>query len=346
MRKRESSPMKLSYSPFDLKLKHTFTISRSSRDISPVVLVELEHEGIVGYGEAAPTRRYGETIETVMAFLGSLDLSGYPSPFDLENILNDVDAKAPGNTSAKAAVDIALHDWIGKRLNIPLHQYWGLDKSKTPLTSFTIGIDRREIIEQKVREAEEYPILKVKLGGPNDEEIIRTIRGVTKKTIRVDANEGWKTRETAVERIKWLEQEGVEFVEQPMPAEDLAGTAWVRERVNLPLVADENSLRLHDVPKLQGVFDGINIKLMKCTGLREGMRMIATAKACGLKIMAGCMIETSVAISAAAQLSPLIDWADLDGAILTTNDPFDGVRIEKGRMILPDRPGIGVVRRG
>ncbi|MBI4418943.1 MAG: dipeptide epimerase [Ignavibacteriales bacterium] len=337
--------MKLTFSTFDLKLKYTFTISRSSRDVSPIVLVEVEHDGITGLGEASPTRRYGETIETVTAFLRSLDLSRYDSPFDLEAIMTDVDAKAPGNTSAKAGIDIALHDWIGKKLNIPLYRYWGLDRSKTPFTSLTIGIDQPEVIEQKVREAEEYPVLKVKLGGSNDEEIMKTIRHVTKKTLRVDANEGWKTKEIALEKIKWLEQEGVEFVEQPLPARDLAGTAWLRERVNLPLVADESSLRLDDVPGLRGVFDGINIKLMKCAGLREGMRMVAAARACGLKIMAGCMIESSVAISAAAQLSPLIDWADLDGAVLTTNDPFDGVTIAQGRLLLPERPGIGVQKR-
>lgn len=337
--------MKLSIWTHELQLRHAFTISRSSRTVNPVVIVEVEHEGIVGYGEASPTRRYGETIETVTGFLRSVDLAHYESPFDLETILADLDAKAPGNTSAKAAVDIALHDWIGKKLGIPLYRYWGLDRAKAPLTSFTIGIDRPEVIEQKVREAEEYPLLKVKLGGPNDEEIMKAIRNVTSKTLRVDANEGWRSRDLAVERIKWLEQQGVEFVEQPMPADQLEDTAWVRERVNLPLVADENSLRLHDVPKLQGIFDGINIKLMKCTGLREGMRMIATARACGLKIMTGCMIESSVAISAAAQFSPLIDWADLDGAALTTNDPFDGVTIDRGRLVLPDRPGIGVERR-
>jgi len=337
--------MKLTAYPFDLKLRHTFTISRSSRDVSPVVIVELEHDDIVGYGEAAPSQRYGESVDSVTEFLKEIHLAKYESPFQLESILDNVEKAAPGNTSAKAAIDIALHDWIGKKLNIPLHQYWGLEASRAPLTSFTIGIDTPEVIEQKVLEAEPYPILKIKLGGPNDREIMKTIRKVTDKTLRVDANEGWKKKEEALENIKWLEQEGVEFVEQPMPAEDLEGTAWVRERVNIPLVADENSMRLYDVPKLQGIFDGINIKLMKCTGLREAMRMIATAKACDLKIMAGCMIETSVAISAAAQLSPLLDYADLDGAILTTNDPFEGVVIDGGRLVLPDRPGLGVIKR-
>ena len=337
--------MKLSFSPFDLALKHTFTISRSSRDTQPIVLVELEHEGIVGYGEAAPSGRYGENAETVQAFLRKVDLSPFRDPFQLESILEHVDGIEKGNTSAKAAVDIALHDWVGKKLNIPLYQYWGLEKEKAPVTSFTIGIDTPAVIEQKVREAEEYPVLKIKLGGPNDEEIMKTIRGVTKKTLRVDANEGWKKKEVALDKIKWLEQEGVEFVEQPMPAADLAGTAWLRERVGIPLIADENSIRLYDVPQLKDVFHGINIKLMKCTGLREGMKMIHTARACGLKIMAGCMIESSVAISAAAQLSPLLDYADLDGAVLTRNDPFDGVHIVNGRLVLPDRPGIGAVKR-
>jgi len=337
--------MRLSFSRFELKLKHTFTIARSSRDVESVVLVELSHEGITGLGEASPSKRYGESVDTIQSFLSQLDLRRFHDPFQLESILEYVDKMAPGNSSAKAAVDIALHDWIGKKLNIPLFRYWGLDKANTPVTSFTIGIDRAEVIERKVREAEEYPILKIKLGLDNDEEIMRTIRRVTKKPLRVDANEGWKNKVLAVEKIQWLEQEGVEFVEQPMPSDDLIGTAWVRDRVNLPLIADENSIRLHDVPRLQGVFDGINIKLMKCTGLREAHRMISTARACGLKIMMGCMIETSIGISAAAQLSPLIDYADLDGHVLTTNDPFVGVTISDGKLILPELPGIGAIKR-
>jgi L-alanine-DL-glutamate epimerase-like enolase superfamily enzyme len=337
--------MRLSLKRYDLRLKHPFTIARSSREVNPVVVAAIEHGGIVGYGEASPSERYDETVETVEAFLTGIDFSRYDDPFQLETILDDVERIQPGHTAAKASIDLALHDWIGKKLGVPLYRYWGLDKHKTPLTSFTIGIDRAEVIEQKVREAEEYPILKIKLGGDNDEEIMRTIRRITKKTLRVDANEGWKQRELAVEKIKWLEQEGVEFVEQPMPASDLAGTAWVRERVSLPLIADENSIRLQDVPALQAAFDGINIKLMKCTGLREAMRMIATARACGMKVMVGCMIESSVGITAAAQCSPLIDYADLDGHVLISNDPFDGVTIVDGKLELPDRPGIGAILR-
>jgi L-alanine-DL-glutamate epimerase-like enolase superfamily enzyme len=338
--------MKITATRFDLRLKHTFTIARGGRDVSPVVIVELEHDGITGYGEAAPSARYGESCDSVLNFLAALNFQGFGSPFELEAILSHVESASPGNTAAKASVDIALHDWIGKKLGVPLHRYWGLAGMRTPTTSFTIGIDTPAVIEQKVREAEAYPILKIKLGGDNDEEIIRTIRRVTKKTLRVDANEGWKTRDVAVERIQWLEQEGVEFIEQPMPAADLAGTAWVREHVNLPLIADENSLRLQDVPRLQGAFDGINIKLMKCTGLREALRMIGTARACGMKVMLGCMIESSVAVSAAAQLSPLAEYADLDGNVLTSNDPFDGVRSLDGTLRLNDRPGHGAVRLG
>jgi len=334
--------MKLTFYQFDLKLRHPFTIARGTRTVEPVVIVKLEHDGITGYGEAAPSSRYGENENTVQEFLAKVRLHDFRDPFQLESILNAVDAIAEGQYSAKAAVDIAFHDWIGKALNVPLYKYWGLDRAKTPITSFTIGIDTPQVIEKKVREAEEYPILKIKLGGENDEEIMRTIRKITKKTLRVDANEGWKTKETALQKIQWLEQEGVEFVEQPMPASDLSGVAWVRDRAQLPLIADENCIRLHDVPKLMNAYDGINIKLMKCTGLREAMKMVSTARACGMKIMVGCMIETSVAISAAAQFSPLIDYADLDGSVLTTNDPFEGVTIVNGKLELPDRPGIGV----
>ena len=336
--------MKIKFHRYDLRLKHTFTTARGGRDVSPVVILELEHDGIVGYGESAPIVRYGESVDTVADFLSKLDLARFEDPFQLEAILSFVDAIVVGNAAAKAGLDLALHDWIGKKLGVPLYKYWGLDKGTTPKTSFTIGIDTPRVIEEKVREAERSPILKIKLGGDRDDEIIRTIRKVTKKTLRVDANEGWKSKEVAVEKIKWLEQEGVEFVEQPMPAGDLDGTAWVRERVNLPLIADENSLRLQDVPKLRGAFDGINIKLMKCTGLREALKMVSTARACGMKVMTGCMIESSVGISAAAQFSPLVDYADLDGNVLITNDPFDGVRSLDGTISLNDRPGIGVTK--
>jgi L-alanine-DL-glutamate epimerase-like enolase superfamily enzyme len=309
------------------------------------VIVELEHDGIIGYGEAAPSERYGETTETVMKFLGNINLQQFDEPFQLDEILSYVNGLTEGNTSAKAAIDIALHDWLGKKLGLPIWKLWGLNKEKTPLTSFTIGIDLLDVIEKKVKEAEPYPILKVKVGVPNDEEIIKTIRKVTNKVIRVDANEGWKDRVQARDKILWLEEQGVEFIEQPMPANQLDDTAWLREQVHIPIVADENVVSLHDIPKLYGAFDGINIKLMKCTGLREAMRMIHTAKAANMKVMLGCMIESSVAISAAAQLSPMVDYADLDGNILISNDPFTGVKVLDGKLVLNDLPGLGVIRQ-
>lgn len=337
--------MTLTFAPFDLLLRHTFTIARGSRDVEPCMLTEIEHEGVTGYGEAAPSERYGETPETVAAFLRTVDLSRFDDPFQLDAILGYVDGIAAGNTAAKAAVDIALHDWIGRKLGLPIWRLWGLGRERRLVTSFTIGIDSIPHIERKVAEAEAYPILKVKVGVSNDEEIIRAIRKVTAKTIRVDANEGWGTKELARDKILWLEEQGVEFVEQPLPASKLSDMPWLREQVHIPLIADESVKTLSDIPRLKDGFDGINIKLMKSAGLREAMRMIHTAQAMDMKVMLGCMIESSVAISAAAQLTPLVDYADLDGNVLITNDPFSGVRLERGEILLGSEPGIGVERR-
>lgn len=338
--------MKSSYRRIDLELVHPFTIARGSRTRVGGVILEIEHEGITGIGEAAPSERYGETPETVISFLSLLDLRSFPDPMETEEILRRVDSMAEGNCAAKAAVDLALHDWIGKKLGTPLWKLFGLTKDKTPLTSFTIGIDTPEVIERKVLEADAYPILKVKVGIPGDEEIIKRIRSLTDKVIRVDANEGWKSREQAVDKILWLEEQGIEFVEQPLSSKDLEGAAWVRERVHIPLIADESVQRLSDLRGLVGAYDGINIKLMKCAGLREAMRMIQAGRGLGLKIMLGCMVETSVAVSAAAQLSPLADYADLDGNILVANDPFQGVLVEAGKLVLNDRPGLGAIPKG
>jgi L-alanine-DL-glutamate epimerase-like enolase superfamily enzyme len=337
--------MQLRFRPYTLELKHAFTIATSSRTTTPVMLVEVEHDGVVGHGEASMPPYLGETQETAAAFLRRVDLARFPDPFQLEEILPAIDALAPGNTAAKAAVDIALHDWVGKTLGAPLHRLWGLNPARTPVTSFTIGIDTPDIVRQKTREAAAYRILKVKLGRDTDRMMIEAIREVTDTPITVDANQGWRTRDEALRMIEWLATRGVLFIEQPMPKEQIDDTAWLRERSPLPLSADESAQRLGDVARLQGVFHGINIKLMKSTGLREAHRMIAVARALGLKVMLGCMTETSCAISAAAQLSPLVDWADLDGAVLITNDCFDGATIVDGKVTLSDRPGIGVVAR-
>jgi L-alanine-DL-glutamate epimerase-like enolase superfamily enzyme len=337
--------MLLRHYPYTLELAHAFNLAASSRTTTPAVLVELEHEGLTGYGEAAMPPYLGESQASAAAFLNLVDPTALGDPFQLEEILPHLDALAPGNTAAKAALDIALHDWIGKKLGAPWHRLWGLDAAHAPVTSFTIGIDTPEIVRRKTEEAAPYKILKVKLGRDTDRQLIETIRQVTDKPITVDANQGWRDREEAVRMSEWLATQNVLFIEQPMPKGQDADTAWLRERSSLPLIADESCQRLGDVARLRGVFDGINIKLMKCTGLREAHKMIILARALGLKVMLGCMTETSCAISAAAQLSPLVDWADLDGAVLIRNDCFDGATIVDGRITLTDLPGIGAVKR-
>ena len=344
--------MELRFAPYTLELRHAFGIAGGTRTSTPAMLVEVEQDGIVGYGEASMPPYLGETQATADAFLArAARLLRGPlaaDPFQLETILPAIDALAPGNTAAKAAVDLALHDWVGKKLGAPWWRIWGLDPRKAPVTSFTIGIDSPDVVRAKTREAAEYDILKVKLGRGREQDraMIETIRDETRVPLSVDANQGWRDRHEALAMIEWLAQRGVAFVEQPLPKERFADTAWLKERSPLPLIADENAQRLGDVVCCAEAFHGINIKLMKCTGLREAHRMITLARALGLKVMLGCMTETSCAISAAAQLSPLVDWADLDGALLIRNDAFHGVRIVAGRIVLSDAPGIGVTRRG
>jgi L-alanine-DL-glutamate epimerase-like enolase superfamily enzyme len=339
--------MILRFTPYTAELRHAFTIATASRTSTPGMLVEVEHDGVIGYGEASMPPYLGETQASAAAFLARVDLGRFPDPFQLGEILPAIDAIAPGNTAAKAAVDIALHDWIGKKLGAPWHRIWGLDPAKAPVTSFTIGIDTPDIVRQKTREAAPYKIIKVKLGRDpaTDRALIDAIREVTDCPITVDANQGWPDRADALRMIEWLATRGVLFIEQPMPKENPDDTAWLRERSPLPLIADESVQRLPDVRRALGVFDGINIKLMKCTGLREAHQMITVARALGLKVMLGCMTETSCAISAAAQLSPLVDWADLDGALLIKNDVFLGTTVVDGKLTLNDLPGIGVVKR-
>ena len=339
--------MILRFTPYTAELRHAFTIATASRTSTPGMLVEVEHDGVIGYGEASMPPYLGETQASAAAFLARVDVGRFPDPFQLGEILPAIDALAPGNTAAKAAVDIALHDWIGKKLGAPWHRIWGLDPAKAPVTSFTIGIDTPEVVRQKTREAAPYKIIKVKLGRDpaTDRALIEAIREVTDRPITVDANQGWPDRTDALRMIEWLATRGVLFIEQPMPKENPDDTAWLRERSPLPLIADESVQRLPDVRRALGVFDGINIKLMKCTGLREAHQMITVARALGLKVMLGCMTETSCAISAAAQLSPLVDWADLDGALLIKNDVFLGTTVVDGKITLNDLPGIGVVKR-
>ena len=262
----------------------------------------------------------------------------------MEEILAYVDDVAPGNPAAKAAVDIALHDLVGKLIGQPWYRVWGLDPARTPYTSFTIGIDTPEVVREKTREAAEYKILKVKLGRETDKEMIDTIRSVTQVPLCADVNQGWKDRSQALDMLQWLKDRGVAFVEQPMPKENVADNAWLTERSPLPILGDEAVQRLVDVKKAASVYSGINVKLMKSTGMREAHRMITTARALGLKVLLGCMTETSCGISAAAHLSPLVDWADLDGALLIRNDPFVGATVVNGKVTLSDAPGIGLTK--
>lgn len=340
--KKGSGKMSIEVKTKKLELAHTWTISRNSSDFKNNVFVKIERDGIVGIGEAAPNVRYGENAELTTQKIN--DARGILTDNDLfhfTNIKDALDSAILKQSCAKAALDIALMDWVGKALNVPLYKFYGLNTEDAPLTSFSIGIDTPEVIKQKVKEAEQYPLLKIKVGKPNDEEIIGAVRSVTDKPIRVDANEGWKTKEEALERILWLKSQGVEFIEQPMPSEMIEETAWLRERAGIPIVADEAVKTAADIPKLATAYDGINIKLMKSGGIQEAVRMIGMAKALGLKIMLGCMIESSVAIAAAAHLAPFVDWADLDGNLLLKEDPFSGVKVEKGKFVFNEKPGLG-----
>jgi L-alanine-DL-glutamate epimerase-like enolase superfamily enzyme len=299
--------------------------------------------GITGHGEGAPIVRYHEDAQGAQAAVESVrGLLLTADPMQFAKTMASVFDRVQGQWAAKAAIDIALMDWVGQKLGIPLYSYFGLDPKDTPLTTFSIGIDTPEITKQKTEEAAEYPILKVKVGLATDEPTIEAVRSVTKKPLRVDANEGWKDKEEAVRKINWLEKQGVEFIEQPMPAEMIEETRWVRARVHIPIIADEACQHASDIPKLKDAFDGVNVKLDKAGGMLEAYRMIEIAKAMGMKTMLGCMISSSVSVTAAAHLSPLVDYADLDGNLLIANDPFRGLRVEKGKLILPGKPGLGL----
>ncbi len=338
----KTGKLKLSFKANELTLRHAFNLARYSRTTTPDVLVQLEYDGIVGYGEASMPPYLGESIESVTTFLSNLDLSQFTDPFRIEDILSYVDSTAPNNRAAKASVDIALHDLLGKIMGQPWYKIWGLNPDNTPNTSFTIGIDKADVVRQKVDEAAPYKVLKVKMGLDNDKELVEIIRSKTDKPLCVDANQGWTDKEKALEMCHWLKEKGCMFVEQPFDKTMIDETAWLRERSPLPIIADEFCQRLPDVMRAYQVYDGINIKLMKSTGLHEAYKMAVLAKSLGMKLMIGCMTETSCAISAAAQLAPLADWVDLDGNLLIANDSFDGVKVVDGKIKLYDKPGIGV----
>lgn len=340
-----AGPATLSGEVMRLKLRHTWTTVMSSSDYRETILCRYSKDGVTGIGEGAPIKRYDENAKDALTRLDGpvRALLQTGDPWRHESLLAELSRILPGQFALKAAISGALADWIGQKLGVPLYRYFGLDPDKTPLTTMSIGIDTPEITRKKTAEAAEFPVLKVKVGLDTDEATIEAVRSVTKKPLRVDANEGWKSKEQALAKLNWLADRGVELCEQPLPAPMIDDARWLRGKSRIPLFADEACKSVHDIPKLAEAFDGVNIKLDKCGGIFEALRMIHVARAHKLKVMLGCMISSSVSIAAAAHLSPLVDYADLDGGMLIANDPYRSMTAPAGKIHLPDRPGLGLI---
>jgi L-alanine-DL-glutamate epimerase-like enolase superfamily enzyme len=336
--------MKLTYQPYELLLKHTFTIAKFSRTSTPVMLLQVEHEGQTGYGEASMVPYMGESFESATDFLNKVDAVQFKYPFNFEEIIAYLDGIAPGNPAIKAGIDIALHDLEGKLQRKPCWQLLGSNPAKMPATSFTIGIDTPEMIIQKVKENPGCKIIKVKLGRDSDKELIKTIRTVTDLPLFVDANQGWTDLQQSLDMTYWLHEQGVLLIEQPMLKTDTDSNAWLTERSPVPIIGDEAVQRLPDVEKAKGIYHGINIKLMKSAGMYEAHRMILKARELGLKLMIGCMSETSCATLAGIALAPQCDWADLDGPFLTSNNPYKMPGFKDGKWMLGNEYGLGIHR--
>ena len=336
--------MRLTYQPFELLLKHSFTIAKFSRTSTPIILIQVEHEGLTGYGEASMVPYMGESFQTATDFLSKVDAAQFKYPFNFEEIINYLDSLSPGNPAIKAGIDIALHDLDGKLQQQPCWRILGSDPALMPVTSFTIGIDTPEMIIQKVKEAPDCRIIKVKLGRDSDKELIKTIRSVTDLPLFVDANQGWTDLQQSLDLTYWLYEQGVLLIEQPMLKTDIDGNAWLTERSPIPIIGDEAVQRLPDVEKAKGVYHGINIKLMKSVGMYEAHQMIVKARELGLKLMIGCMSETSCATLAGIALAPQCDWADLDGPFLTSNNPYKMPDFRDGKWVLGDEPGLGITQ--
>jgi L-Ala-D/L-Glu epimerase len=333
--------MHLTYHTIDFKLKHPFRISRSVTEFKKNVIIQIEE----GIGEAAPSAYYGENADTVIECLEKLKDQIDYDPFQIESILSNLDKKITGNYSAKAAIDTALHDLVGKRLNIPVYKLLGLDGKKPLITSYTIGIDTPEKMKEKTKEAKGFLVYKVKVGVENDVEMVKAVREVTDAKIRVDANAGWRNAEEALHKIDQLKKYEIEFLEQPIDPNDKRGLEKIKKESEIPIIIDERLMTSKDIPNFVGLCDGINIKLAKCGGIREALRMIHVARAHGLRVMIGCMIESSVGIAAAAQIGSLADFLDLDSNLLLSNDPYEGMSVKNGMIYLSDLPGLGVVRK-
>ena len=334
--------MEASYISYNLELKHPFAIAKHTRTSTPLLILKLRYEHVEGYGEASMVPYMGESYATSLAFLNKVDWSRMVYPFDFQEILVYLDSLATGHPAIKAAIDIALNDINGKLQNKPCYEIYGADPLKMPRTAYTIGIDSAEVISEKVADAAGFKVLKIKLGRENDRELINTIRSMTDLPLYVDANQGWTDRKKAIETIYWLHDQGVVLIEQPMDKNDLDGNAWLTGRSPIPILADEAVQRLSDMDQLRGAYHGINIKLMKSAGMYEAHQMILKARKFGMKVLIGCMSETSCATLAAAALAPLCDWADLDGPWLTKNNPFEDPEMKDGRYVLKNLPGLGL----
>ena len=327
-----------------LNLRHTWTTTMSSSEYRDVIYTRYTRDGVTGVGEGAPIVRYREDAKSADAMLQSI--RGFvesADPWAYDKLLAQVFARVKGEHAGKAALDIALFDWIGKKLNVPVHRLLGLDPADAPITTMSIGVDTPEMTKQKVDEATDFPVLKIKMGIGKDEDTLKAIRAVTTKHLRVDANEGWTSKEEALAKIQWLEQDGgVEFVEQPMPGDRTADHAWLRERVKMPIIADEACTDITQIPDLAHAYTGLNVKLDKAGGILEAYRWLTIARALGMKTMLGCMVSSSISVTAAAHLSPLVDYADLDGNLLISNDRYRGVTVNKGKLVLPTGPGLAL----
>lgn len=330
------------YKEFELELKHPFSIAKFTRTCTPVLLLKLNYDGYFGYGEASMVPYMGENFSTATQFLKQIDWSKIQFPFNFQEIICYLDELAPGQPAIKAAIDIALNDLQGKILNKSCADIYQSDLNKMPTTSYTIGIDSPDVIKEKVADAKDFSVLKVKLGRDNDKEIINTIRSVTDVPLYVDANQGWANKKQAIDMIYWLHNQGVVLVEQPMDKHNLEGNAWLTHRSPIPILADEAVQRLTDIDKIKGAYHGINVKLMKSAGMYEAHQMILKAKSYGMKVLIGCMSETSCATLAGAALAPLCNWSDLDGPYLTRNNPFKTPDFENGRYKLKNLPGLGL----
>ncbi len=337
-----AGPAKVTVKIFDLKLRYAWGLSRGTWTVRTNAFVKIEKGGVAGLGEAAPIARYNETAQSAAAFIERArpvldrDLGDYAVR------LAELEAVAPGEHAAKAALDMAMLDWNARALGVPLWRFLGLGKDKPVTTTYTIGIDEVPVMQQKTREASAFGVFKIKVGTADDRKIIEGLREVTDKPLRADANEGWKTKEQALEMIEWMAPRGVELIEQPLPAAQLEDYAWLKERSPIPVFGDESLIQPSDLPRIAPYFHGVNVKLMKCGGVQEAVRLAAMARNLGLKLMIGCMIESSLGISAGAAVASLFDHADLDGALLISNDPFRGVQVAGDRLVLGDGPGLGV----